>query len=231
MTHVVSATEPPHNSLPTTMPAMSSWRAFCHTAHLTALGLWAGAITTSAATAAVAFPTLKALETRIGGLAPGFESDHYRFAAGAVAQRVFTIADIVAFACAMVAATTLLLLVAVFKIPPRRPATILRSMALAIAVASLAAMLLIVTPQINKASELHYAAAKAGDAPAAAQHKKAVDDLHPLASKLLMAEVVGVLVSLVVGAWSLASAAPPERLPSGTANPYPEPELLRRRPS
>ena len=71
-------------------------------------------------------------------------------------------------------------------------------------------------------------AAKAGDVAAAKIHKQAVDDLHPLASKLLMAEIVGVLVSLFAGAWSLATTAPPER--ASVADPYPEPELLRRKP-
>jgi hypothetical protein len=205
---------------------MSSWRAFCHTVHLASLGVWAGAVVMAGATAAVAFPTLRDLNVRVSGPAPGFEDDHFRFAAGAVAQRVFLIGDVISFACAMLSGVTLLALIAVFGISARRPATIVRALALGVALASLAAMLLIVTPRINAASVQHFAAAKSGDAAAAAIHKHAVADLHPLARNLLFAEIVAVLVSLVSGAWSLATS--PEAVGSPASNPYPEPDLLRR---
>ena len=212
---------------------MSSWRAFCHTIHLAALGIWAGAIALAAATAAVAFPTLKHMDVRIPSLPPGSESDHFRFAAGAVAQRVFNIGDIVAFGCAMLSALALLALVGAFKIPMKRPANALRALALTIAIASLAALLLVVTPSINAASEAHLAAVIAGNHEDAARHRAAVDDLHPLASMLMSIELVSVLIALLCGGWSLATGAQRSGAFAADApnpsNPYPEPALLKRK--
>jgi len=207
---------------------MSSWRAFCETAHIVCLGIWVGAVSIAAATAAVAFPALKGLQVRIPDLPEPSQSEAFRFAAGSVAQTVFLIGDTVAFACSLVAAVTLLLLIAIFRLPARRPATIIRAVAVAIALASLASIMLIVSPQINTAARMHYEAAKNGDAAAAQVHRQAVDDLHPIARNLYAAEIVAALTALLAGTCSLAkpwrgtSAAP-------APSPYPEPALLSRK--
>jgi hypothetical protein len=212
-----------------TIPRMSSWRSFCIAVHLTCLGLWAGAVAMAAATAAVAFPKLHHLEVRITEpkLAPGFEQEHYRFAAGAVAQTVFLIGDMVSFVCAMGAALTLLAMVVWLKLPLKQGSTYVRALALGIALASLAALLFVITPQINAAAAMHLEAAKIGDVAAAALHRKAVDDLHPISSKLFGAEFLGALVALFVGAWSLGGSPSDES--RATPAEYPEPELLRRK--
>lgn len=195
-------------------------------------------MTMAGATAAVAFPTLKHFNTQFGStdethyrvlvtdLPAGTEPDQFRFVAGAVAQPVFLISDIVAFACAVVAAGTLMGLIVSRAVPRRRPATLVRSIALAIAVACLASSLIVVTPQIVQASRLHLAAAKAGDLAAAAKHKQAVDELHPLSGNLLAGELVGALVALLAGCWSLAQ--PADAAPEPRKNPYPEPALRKR---
>lgn len=195
--------------------------------HLTCLGLWAGVVAISGATAAVAFPTLKAMDVRVPGLAPGFESDHYRFAAGAVAQRVFLIADIVSFTCALGAAASLLAMVLWLKLPVAKGSLFVRALALGVGLAALAAALFVVTPQINTAAQLHLAAAQAGDEAAAAVHRKAVNDLHPMASYLLGAEFFGALIALAAGAWSLGES--PARVKPPGPPEYPEPALLRSR--
>jgi hypothetical protein len=73
---------------------------------------------------------------------------------------------------------------------------------------------------------LHLAAAKAGDLTAAAAHKQAVDELHPLSGNLIAGELLGALVALVVGCWSLAK--PAASAVEGPRNPYPEPALRKR---
>lgn len=208
---------------------MSSWKPFCIAVHLTALGLWAGAVAISGATAAVAFPKLKAMQVLIREpkVAPGFEDDHFRFAAGSVAQTVFLIADMVSFACAFAAAVTLLAMVVRLKLPTRRVSTYVRALAVGIALAALAASLFVVTPQINAAAAAHLQAVIAGDAPAAAAHRKAAADLHPFASVLLMLQFGGALIAAFVGAWSLSELPGQER--SSQTSAYPEPDLLKRK--
>ncbi len=207
---------------------MSSWRSFCIAIHLTSLGLWAGAIAISGAAAAVVFPTLRDMNVSVPGLSPMVEKDHFRFAAGAVAQRVFLITDILSFACALAAATSLLAMVVWLQVPVARSSMYIRALALGVALASLAAMLFVVTPQINTAAQLHLAAAKSGDLAAAALHRQAVDDLHPIASYLMGAEFFGALIAAFVGAWSVV-ASPAADKPSAKPKPaeYPEPDLLR----
>ena len=208
---------------------MSSWRPFCIAVHLTALGVWAGAVAISGVTAAVAFPKLKAMQVLIREprVAPGFEDDHFRFAAGSVAQTVFLIADVLSFACAFAAAATLLAMVVWLKLPTRRVSTYVRALAVGIALAALAASLFVVTPQINAAAAQHLRAAIAGDAAASVVHRGAVADLHPLASALLMLQLVGALVAVFAGAWSLAELPMQERAIRGEA--YPDPDLLKRK--
>lgn len=208
---------------------MSSWRPFCVAVHLTALGLWAGAVAISGATAAVAFPKLHGMEVLIRKpvIAPGFEEDHFRFAAGGVAQTVFLIADMVSFACAFAAAVTLLAMVVWLKLPTRRVSTYVRALAVGIALAALAASLFVVTPQINAAAAAHLQAAIAGDAATAAVHRRAAADLHPFASVLLLLQLGGALIAAFAGAWSLAEMPAAERSVGKAA--YPEPDLLKRK--
>jgi hypothetical protein len=212
------------------MRGMSNWKSFCTALHLTALGLWAGAVGTAAATAAVAFPTLKNLGVQMPSVGAAFQADAYRFAAGAVAAKVFFISDVVAFVCALAACITLLGLMLGGHLGPKRPSTYVRGLALGVAVASLAAILFVVTPGITAGAKGHLAAAMAGDEKAAAMHRKAVDDLHPISTNLLVAEFASVIVSLVLGAWAAAGGAegrvPTPRVGSGAA--YPEPSLRRR---
>ena len=92
--------------------------------------------------------------------------------------------------------------------------------------ACLASSLIVVTPQIVTASRLHLAAAKAGDLAAAAEHKKAVDELHPMSGDLLAGELLGALAALLVGCWSLAE--PASIAPAPPRDPYPEPALRKR---
>lgn len=204
---------------------MSTWRAFCETLHLVVLGLWLGTLFAVGAAAAVIFPTTKALNVRLADF-PGDGADHYRIVAGRVAERVFLIGDAVMFPCALIAAATLGVLFAFHRIPVARPAAIIRSLAMGVALASFAALLLIVTPGINKGAQGHFAAAKMGDAAAAQMHRAAVDDLHPIATLLLFVEFVSIFIALVCGAWSLARPHASVPTPISTSG-YEVPALAR----
>lgn len=213
---------------------MSSWRAFCETLHVSALGIWVGAITLSGATAAIAFPTLKKLGVQIPELAafPLGQDKHYLFAAGAIAERVFLVSDILCFMCAMAAGATLILSITSFKTMERRKATLFRALGFGVALASLGAMLIIVTPQLNGAFRQHLLAIKAGDAVMAAAHKAASDQLHPVATVLMFLQIMGGLIALWAAGWTMSERSGREaKEAAAPASKYPEPELRRKRPA
>lgn len=208
-----------------------SWRTFSTTLHLMSLGVWAGAVLISGATAAVAFPTLKSLGVRLEKLPEAMQAESaFRLAAGAVAQRVFLIADMLSFACAVIAGVTLLGLMLAGALPRSRPATYVRGIAYGVGLASLAALLFVVTPRIITASKEHMRAALAGDIAAAERARAASADLHPIATNLMVAEVLGVLIALSLGAWAAAKsdASGPAVDGGPAAAAYPTPDLAKR---
>lgn len=211
---------------------MSPWRSLMITVHLASLGVWLGVTAGVAATAAIAFPTARDLGVRVVDL-PETAASQHRFVAGAIAERVFLFGDTVGFGCALLAAATMGALLTMGAWSARRPGTLVRALALGVALAAFASMLLIVTPGINAASKRHLSAARAGDVEAAATHAKAVDELHPLASRLMAAQAVGVLVVFVGGLWSISrrggAAGDVEPVTSGSR--LPTPALLKGRKS
>lgn len=187
---------------------MSSWRAFTETVHQVALGLWLGSLVMAAATAAIVFPTMKALDPRLPAFS-AYTGEHWLLTAGQIGERVFTISYLIAFPCSLAAIVTLAVLVLIFRLPRTRPAVILRIIALAIAVAAFAAQLLIVSQSMNASLRAYWAAALAGENEVAARHQAAFRDLHPTASTLMGVTGVSLLVAFAAGAWSAGATASP----------------------
>lgn len=202
---------------------MNAWKAFCDTVHLAALGIWAGFLGATAALAANVFPIMKQLDPMLPGYAK-YPHEHWKIAAGSVAQRGFLILDIVQFVCAVLTVGTLGCMLALFGLPKRRPATIVRACAIGLALAGAAGSIIIVSPQLNTAIRMKWAAAAAGDAAAVAAHGAAVDQLHPISSRLLVGTLVCVLVALCSGLWATARTWMPT---TGDRQPeYERPGLL-----
>ena len=65
-------------------------RPFASRLVLAAIALWLGVLLVSGLTAAVAFPTMKPLAPQLPDYAA--VSDHWKITAGAIANRVFTVA-------------------------------------------------------------------------------------------------------------------------------------------
>lgn len=214
---------------------MTPWRSFVEVVHLLALCLWSAGLLAAGLSAALVFPTLKGLSPTLAGFSAEFAQSHYLVAGGSIAQRAFFVSDLISFFGAMVAIVTLAVLIVVHRLPTRRSSTIVRALALALAVASLASMLIIVTPALNTATRLHWAAIKLGDAGSIAERKLEVDQLHPLATNLMVGMLGCVLVALVAGMWALARSDRGEEsssshAPAGKRTPpkYPVPDLARR---
>jgi hypothetical protein len=208
---------------------MTGWKAFCETVHLGALGIWAGFLGATVAFAANVFPIMKGLNPSLPEYAK-YPQDHWKIAAGSVAQRGFLISDIVQFVCAILAVGTLGCLIALFGLPRRRTSTIVRACTLGLALACAASSIIIVSPQLNAAIRLKWAAAAAGDLAAVARHGEVVDLLHPISSKLLGGALVCVVLAFFSGLWGTCRgrAETGERAASATGR-YEEPALLKGR--
>ncbi len=203
---------------------MSTWRAFCETVHVVALAIWVGFVVAAGTFAATVFSVTRSLDPRL----PGYEAytgEHYLIVGGKMAQTVFFVTDVVQFACVLVSVMTLVAILAMRRGETRRPTMAIRTASVVVAMASVAALLLVVNPKIVAATSSYWAAAKAGDMPTALAHKAIAADTHPYASALMVTTAIMVLLALVSAVWSIAKphsgtvVAPRARMP--------EPALLR----
>jgi len=195
------------------------WRrlAASEAVHVTALGVWCGAVVMTGAAAAVAFPTMKELDPTLPAYA-GYPGDHWSLAAGTVMAQVFTLADLVQLVAATLAGMTFLASVAFFRMPLRRPVNVLRGALLLATIGVLAFHLFSLAPRMNRAMRAYWDAAAAGNVETADRHKQTFDELHPQASTVLSATAAMTLALTGLGAWSAASRgsgqAPSRRDPS-----------------
>jgi len=174
--------------------------------HIAGSGVWLGALTMTAVTAAVAFPTMKALAPSL----PQFKTDpaqHGIIAAGHVMQRVFLACDVTQFICGMLCFVGLGgLLATTHAGRGNRLVMLLRTISTAAALMLLSYHLLMHAPRMNENLRAYWDAALTGEAEAAAQFKSAFDADHPTASRVLGATGVSVFFALLTGCW--AATAP-----------------------
>jgi hypothetical protein len=212
---------------------MNRGRATAETIHLTALGLWLGALVMAGAAAAIIFPTMKALKPQLPDYS-GYTGDHWMIAAGQPAAKIFLAADIVQFVCATLAIITAGVLLFVSHISLRRPSALVRVLALVAAIGLLGFHSIYLAPRMQLNMRGHWEAAIQGNNTEAAKFKDVFAADHPLASRLMGATAIAVLISLAAGAWSATTsgvAPPAERAPRPSASPsrYEEPALLKGR--
>lgn len=229
---------------------MRSWRAFLESVHVLCLALWLGAVVMSGLVAARVFSIMKDLDPRLASH-EAYTGAHWRLAGGKIANGVFAVTDVVQFICAFLAGLAFAGLVLTRGVSPRRVSTWLRGIGLSVAMASLMGLLLIVTPQLNRALSAYWSAAKAGNNEDAARFQSLAGEIHPTASTLMGVTAVALLMSLVSATWSLGAGSATgagvfgsatggrsesqsglgEGAPAhASARPkYPEPDLLRRR--
>ncbi len=175
------------------------------TLHLTALGVWAGALFGAGLTAAVTFPTMRDLEPTLGAY-PGYTGDHWMLAAGQIASRVFLGTDIVQFVCAFL--TIVGFAIAVIAGPKRRSwLQFFRAAGTGLAFLLVSYHLLLLMPPMQNDLRAYWDAAKAGDTPTAEVHRQAFSDRHGDASRSIGSTAVVTLVTLGLGLWSVSGRA------------------------
>lgn len=187
-----------------TAPPVPLARRIAESVHLTALGLWLGALVTAGITAAVIFPTMRDLDPALPAYA-AYTGSHADLAAGFVQNKVFYAVDIVQFACATLALVSLLLMLTLGKLVIPRWSTAIRMVALGAALLITSYWLMMLAPQMQTDVRAYWSAAQAGDLETASTAKAAFDRSHPLASNLFKSTALAVAVALVAGAWSAVS--------------------------
>lgn len=172
------------------------------TLHLTAIGVWCGALFGAGVAAAVAFPTMRNLDPTLAAY-PEYTGEHWMLAAGRVAARVFVITDIAQFVCAFLAVVGFML--ATFAGDRTRSwLRFFRAAALGAAFLLVSYHLLIQAPRMDRDLRAYWDAAASGDNDAALIHQEAFSRQHPGASRTMTATFIATLATLGLGAWSLA---------------------------
>jgi len=189
---------------------MKSWRALSETIHLTVLGIWLGVLLMTGVAAAVLFPTIKQLRPTLPDFA-SYTGEHWRIAAGQPAAKLFVICDATQFACAMIGAISLLVLVFVAKVKVRRPAMLIRIGAFLLAMGLLGAQFFFVAPSMHVNMLAFWQAAAAGDNTGAEVFRAAFDKDHPTASAILSSTAGCVFVSFMFAAWCSSTHERPEK--------------------
>lgn len=149
-----------------------------------ALSVLAGATLAVGAAAAIAFPTMKALDPVLAAYV-AWPDPHWPIAAGAIANRLFRILDWVALGIVVVALVSMI---------PRsaRPTRSLIGVVAAVSMLLLAGVVATnwvwIRPTMHHHLEAYWTAARAGDIAAGNAGREAFAGFHPIATGLLVAQ-------------------------------------------
>lgn len=186
--------------------------------HILALSLWLGCVVTAGLAAAIVFPTMKALDPHLPQYA-GYTGDHWMLAAGRIADRVFDATDTAQVGAAVVATLTGVGLLLARVVRARSRSALAWLIALAGALCVLAYTLTILRPRMTTNLIAYWDAASRADNPAAEAARAAFSAEHPLASNLMVATALLVLLALtlIVPAAGIGKAPRAPRVANGAA--------------
>ncbi len=161
---------------------MQKRRAVLETVHLTALGVWVGALGMTAAVAAIIFPAMRDLDPVVERFA-AYPQDHWVIAAGWVMARVFFALDVAQLGCAALAVVTIFGLFIMKKTPTRWRR--LRMVLVIGTVGSVLWYVLMVAQPMNADLASFWREAQAGNVAEADAYRAAFDARHPVASRFM----------------------------------------------
>jgi len=175
-------------------------RAILETLHITCLALWLGVIVMTGLFAAILFPMMKQLDPTLPGFA-SFPHDHWKIAAGHVANRVFTIGTWIQFSLWFICGATW---VAIAWDQSVRKLRITRSGALMFTGLILTITTNLVILPLNGHLKSYWTAAAKGDTTTALAEQAEFDRLHHLASPAFLAVAACILLCLGIAAISMS---------------------------
>lgn len=173
---------------------------------LAALGVWAGALLMTGATASVAFPTMRELAPALPGYS-AYAQDHWSIAAGHVMRRVFTISDWTQLACMLIAIGTLVVEATLVGWRRLGMAWRVRGGVIVLAAAAAGYSALFMAPRMNARLDEYWESARSGQIAAAQTAKFAFDEDHTLARRLMTGTFALVAAALLTSALGSACDA------------------------
>jgi len=184
---------------PVVSPRSVRWLGVLESLHAGAAGIWVGCVGTVGTLAAIAFPTMKKLNPTV----PEFAAvgDHWKIAAGSVANKMFVVADSVSLACCLLCILTLgLSLFTRAKLGREHARTGLwavRTLVMTVAAGCLAYQLFILSPRMSANIHQFWDMARTGQVEAANKAQAAFDADHPTASNVIVTMFASAFLLLV----------------------------------
>lgn len=160
------------------------------------LGLWLGLLVLSGIAAAVTFPTMRELSPSLMTFAL-YPGEHWRIAAGMVANGIFGAANTGSWVCGVVALVAVTLLAASERGERRTRALLMARWFVVVPIVVLAYNTMILRPRMDSNLSAFYEAARDGRVEAADTYRAAFEEDHPNASRVLGAMALSVLLSIV----------------------------------
>ncbi len=183
----------------------------CLVAYWMGLAVWLSGLVTAAISASMVFGRLPDMSLSLRRFQAYPVEEHGTIAAGLVMSDVFFAVDVVQFIAIPVVVVTLVLQLAVFGVPARRPANVVRAACLLLAAALFAWYALLLAPTLNSELRLFWQAAEVADFDAALRHREIFRAGHTTARHILEVNLMLVLVSLAASAMALGPAPGPRR--------------------
>ena len=175
----------------------------CNTVYWLALAVWLALLVSAGVSAVAVFTTLGEMDLSLPAYA-AFQPDesevpnaHAHLAAGHILEPVFTLVDLAQFAVIPVLIIALVAQLAVFKLPLRRPANLVRITCIVIAAGLFAIHAFTRAPQMNRDLHAYWDAAQQGDIAAALEHREAFNRQHPTAEAVLNVTLLLVVITTV----------------------------------
>lgn len=171
--------------------------------HVLSLSAWMGAVAMSGVVAAIVFPLMRKLEPTLGAY-PKYEGDHALLAGGRVASSVFFAVDTIQFVCALLALATISLLI-VLGYSLNTLARVFRLLFLCMTLALLSYHLFSFMPGLQETLAGYWHFAEIGDTAQADAFKDRFLESHAMASRMLGALTLMVMVNIVLSVWTMTA--------------------------
>ncbi len=181
----------------------------CNAVYWIALAIWLSALIAVGVSASFTFATLKnePLDLRLGAYEQFDGEQHWRIAAGHVTEPIFTFVDVVQVPAAGLVVVALVLQLSVFRMKWRRPANVIRSVAIVVVAALFLIRVVWLMPTMNADLRAYRDAARVGDVATAQQHRDAFNENHHRARPMMDWSLALLLLAVAASAAAFTPGA------------------------
>ena len=165
-----------------------------------AMLIWISTLISAAIAAMNVFPALRALPLELPQYADYPSAELWRIAAGRIMDGVFFIIDLLQFIAIPLVVLTLVAQLAIFRLPLKRPANLIRTACIAAASLIFAYHATMLAPIMNRELRAYWAAAEAGQVEQAEAHRAAFNADHPRADAILRINLILLVIATISSA-------------------------------